>query len=95
MFKQGATRAAYAAQFFAKCRSTIPRANRQPQLNPSKISIRKAHVPAEDPEFTSIVDAPARLVKVGKPHTKKGVLVLGMESFYIVAHCLKSPKCWC
>lgn len=77
MYKSSMTKATLAAQFFARCRATVPRAGRQTQLHPTNISIRKAHAPADDPEFRSIVDTPARLVRVGKPHSRRGILVLG------------------
>lgn len=49
---------------------------------------RKAHTPAEDPSFTSIVDTPARLISTKRKHTTLGILTLALIPF--TAFCLGS-----
>jgi surfeit locus 1 family protein len=47
---------------------------------------RKAHTPAEDPSFTSVVDTPAKLISMKRKHTTLGVLALALIPF--TAFCL-------
>ena len=47
---------------------------------------RKAHAPAEDPSFTSVVDTPAKLISTRRKHTTLGVLALALIPF--TAFCL-------
>src|SRR5271155_961148 len=49
---------------------------------------RKAHTPADDPSFTSVVDTPARLISTKRKHTTLGVLTLALIPF--TAFCLGS-----
>lgn len=54
-----------------------------PQLRRSFPSsqCRKAHTPAEDPSFTSVVDTPAKLISTKRKHTTLGVLALALIPF--------------
>ena len=56
--------------------------------NPRWYQCRKAHTPAEDPSFTSVVDTPAQLISTKKRHTALGVLTLALIPF--TAFCLGS-----
>jgi surfeit locus 1 family protein len=49
---------------------------------------RKAHTPAEDPSFTSVVDTPAKLISTKRKHTTIGFLTLALIPF--TAFCLGS-----
>ena len=49
---------------------------------------RKAHTPAEDPSFTSVVDTPAQLISTKRKHTTLGFLTLALIPF--TAFCLGS-----
>jgi surfeit locus 1 family protein len=49
---------------------------------------RKAHTPAEDPSFTSVVDTPAQLISTKRKHTAFGFLTLALIPF--TAFCLGS-----
>jgi surfeit locus 1 family protein len=49
---------------------------------------RKAHTPAKDPSFTSVVDTPAQLISTKRKHTTLGVLTLAVIPF--TAFCLGS-----
>jgi len=49
---------------------------------------RKAHTPADDPSFTSVVDTPAQLISTKRKHTTLGFLTLALIPF--TAFCLGS-----
>lgn len=52
-----------------------------------KTQVRRAHTPAEDPNWTSIVDNPAKLVRTGGKHGY-GLIILGTES-------ISETACFC
>ena len=71
---------------------SIPtRTLRRPQLASRTLprhALRKAHTPAENPDFVSVVDSPAQLVSTKKKNTKLGILTLALIPF--AAFCLGS-----
>ena len=50
--------------------------------------VRKAHTPAEDPNFVSVLDNPPQLISTNRKHTKLGILTLALIPF--TAFCLGS-----